>query len=257
MPALNREDLNRLERRELQLTILAAAFVLIQASGLALLMYPLVFSRTDDPAKWTLRVAYFGFCVLTLLFVGYLLDRQRTVRKLKQQLLAELERNLALRQQANLDLLQSMPDVHHFWDRLAMEMRRALTNEQPLSLLLVRSVSSPTADSGAQTAPVWGDAAKALARKLRSSDSIYRLAPGLIGMILPETDPENAALVLFRLEEELKAVRSKHRVVFKLQTYSYPAEVHSAHELEEIVKGFLPEQSDWAAEGSSAREIRD
>jgi GGDEF domain-containing protein len=255
MLSLNREDLDQLERRELHLTILAVAFVLIQAVGLAAFMYPPVFDHPEDPRKWTLRVAYFGFCVLTLLFAGYLLDRQRTVRKLKQQVLLELDRNIELRQQANTDLLQSMPDVHHFWDRLTMEVRRALTDQHSLSVLLVQSVSAPNATANVSSA-VWGDAAKALSRKLRATDSIYRLAPDLIGLILPEADTENAALIVFRLEEELKAVRAKHGSVFKLHVYNYPADAQSAHELEDIVKSFLPEQSDWAVEGSSAGNLR-
>jgi len=116
MGTLNRPELDRLERRELQLTILSIVFVLILASGLAMFMYPLVFLHPIGN-KWTLRVAFFGFCALTLLFVGYLLERQRTVRQLKQQLLAELERNVTLQQQASVDLLQSMPDQNYFWDR--------------------------------------------------------------------------------------------------------------------------------------------
>jgi len=45
MAALNREDLDQLERRELHLTILAVAFVLIQAAGLAAFMYPPAFDH--------------------------------------------------------------------------------------------------------------------------------------------------------------------------------------------------------------------
>jgi len=41
------------------------------------------------------------FCTLTLLFIGYLLERQRTVRNLKGQILQELERNIELRLQAS------------------------------------------------------------------------------------------------------------------------------------------------------------
>ena len=43
MATLNRSELDRLEKRELQLTILAAVFVLVLAGGLAVFMYPLVF----------------------------------------------------------------------------------------------------------------------------------------------------------------------------------------------------------------------
>src|SRR6266478_2230663 len=87
MATINRQELERLERRELQLTIMAAVFVFILASGLAVFMCPLVFVHPDTANRWTLRVAFFGFCALTLLFIGYLLERQSTVRKLKQQIL--------------------------------------------------------------------------------------------------------------------------------------------------------------------------
>jgi hypothetical protein len=56
MGSLNRTELDRLERRELQLTILAAVFVLVLAGGLAVFMYPLVFLHPVGN-KWTLRVA--------------------------------------------------------------------------------------------------------------------------------------------------------------------------------------------------------
>jgi len=75
MATIDRQELDRLERRELQLTIVAAVFVFVLASGLAVFMYPMVFVHPDTANKWTLRVAFFGFCVLTLLFIGYLLER--------------------------------------------------------------------------------------------------------------------------------------------------------------------------------------
>src|SRR5438552_2994976 len=171
MGTLNRTELDKLERRELQLTILAAAYVLVQATGLAVFMYPLVFLHPVGN-KATLRVAFFGFCALTLLFVGYLLDRQGTVRKLKQQVLMELERNVTLQHQASVDLLQTMPDQNHFWDRLTMEYRRAMTMQKTLSILLVKAkpanASAKTEDG---TSEAWSDAAKAMSRKLRPTDS--------------------------------------------------------------------------------------
>ncbi len=88
MGTLNRQELDQLERRELQITVLAAVFVLVLATGLAAFMYPLVFLHPIGN-KWSLRVAFFGFCLLTVLFDVYLLERQRTVRELKQRLLAD------------------------------------------------------------------------------------------------------------------------------------------------------------------------
>lgn len=244
MAALNRKELDHLERRELHLTVLAVVFVLVLAGGLALFMYPLVFVHPDETNKWMLRVAFFGFCALTLLFVSYLFDHQRTVHKLKQHLLSELERNVELRHQAGVDLLQSMPDLNHFWDRLTMEYRRAMTMQKTISLLLVKAKAAAASKPDGQT-DAWSDAAKAISRKLRPTDSIYRLAPDLFGIVLPETDTLNAKRVAVRLQEELQAVRANHGTVFDITVHNCPEHVKSAHELEDIVKSLLPEKHDW------------
>ncbi len=253
MGTLNRTELDRLERHELQLTILAAAFVLVQAAGLAMFMYPLVFLHPIGN-KWTLRVAFFGFCALTLLFVGYLLERQRTVRKLKEQILAELDRNVTLQHQASVDLLQTMPDQNHFWDRLTMEYRRAMTMQKTLSLLLVKAKpASASAKVDRLTVAIekdgsseaWSDAAKAMSRKLRPTDSIYRLSTDLFALVLPETDVLNAKRVAVRLQEELQEIRAKHNLSFDITAHNYPEHVKSAHELEDIVKSLLPSQEEW------------
>src|SRR6266849_2595984 len=247
MVTLNRKELDHLERRELQLTILAAVIVLVLAGGLAAFMYPLVFLHPVGN-KWTLRVAFFGFCGLTLLFVGYLLERQRTVRQLKQQLLAELERNISLQHQASVDLLHSMPDQNYFWDRLTMEFRRAMTMQKTLSLLLVKGkagAGSTKQNEDIDTA--WSDAAKAMSRKLRPADSIYRLSTDIFALVLPETDALNAKRVAVRLQEELQAVRTKHSVSFDITAHNYPEHVNSSHELEDIVKSLLPAQDAWGS----------
>lgn len=237
MATINRQELDRLERRELQLTIVAAVFVFVLATGLAAFMYPLVFVHPDTGNKWSMRVAFFGFCTLTLLFIGYLLDRQRTVRQLKQQILQELERNIELRLQASADLLHTMPDVNHFWDRLTMEYRRAMTMQKTLSLLVVKA-KLPA--GGSDPTSALGEAAKAMSRKLRPTDSIYRLAPELFGLVLPETDTMNAKRIAVRLQEELQSVRSKHNGTFETSVHNYPQDAQSAHELEDIVKSMLP-----------------
>ncbi|HEY6944919.1 MAG TPA: GGDEF domain-containing protein [Candidatus Acidoferrum sp.] len=246
MSTLNRAELDRLEKRELQLTILAVVFVLVLAGGLATFMYPLVFLHPIGN-KWTLRVAFFGFCGLTLLFVGYLLERQRTVRQLKQQLLAELERNVTLQHQASVDLLASMPDQNHFWDRLTMEFRRAMTMEKTLSLLLVKAKTGGSAKPDQDDDAAWSDTAKALSRKLRPTDSIYRLGTDIFALVLPETDSLNAKRTAVRLQEELQDVRTKYGKAFDISAHNYPQDVQSSHELEDIVKSLLPELEEWEA----------
>ena len=255
MGTLNRKELDNLERHELQLTILASAFVLVQAAGLAMFMYPLVFLHPVGN-KWTLRVAFFGFCALTPLFVGYLLDRQRTVRKLKEQILAELDRNVTLQHQASVDLLQTMPDQNHFWDRLTMEYRRAMTMQKTISLLLVKAKPASAsakvdrltvAGENDESSEAWSDAAKAMSRKLRPTDSVYRLSTDLFALVLPETDVLNAKRIALRLQEELQDVRAKYSLAFDITAHNYPEHVKSSHELEDIVKSLLPAQDEWAA----------
>jgi GGDEF domain-containing protein len=243
MATIDRQELDRLERRGLQLTIFSAVFVLVLASGLAAFMYPLVFVHPEGN-KWTLRVAFVGFCALTALFVSYLFDRQRTFNKLKDQLLAELERNVALQVQASTDILKSMPDQKYFWDRLTMEFRRALTMEKTMSLVLVRAKSGTKATQNDEKA-MLSEGAKAMSRKLRPTDSIYRLADDLFGIVLPETDTLNAKRIAFRLQEELQAVRARYAATFDLTAHNYPDHVKSSHELEDIVKSLLPEKEEW------------
>ena len=247
MTNLNRQDLEQLERRELQLTIVSAILVFILAAGLAAFMYPLVFAGTNDPNRWTMRVAFFGFCTLTVLFIAYLFDRQRTVHNLKQQVLEEMDRNIELRLQASADLLDTMPNINYFWDRLTMEYRRAMTMELHLSLLLVKATATPGATPEADPTPALGDAARALSRKLRPTDSIYRLAPEFFGLVLADTDTLNAKRIAARLQEELQTVRAKHGCSFDISVHNYPEHVKSSHELEEIVKSQLSEKEDWAA----------
>ena len=245
MTTIDRQELDRLERRGLQLTALSAVFVLVLAIGLAFFMYPLVFVHPEGN-KWTLRVAFFGFCALTLLFLGYLFDRQRTFNNLKQRLLAELERNIALQIQASSDLLQSMPDQNHFWDRLTMEFRRALTMEKTLSLVLAKAKPGPQAGLNDQKSAL-SDTAKVISRKLRPGDSIYHLSEDLFGIVLPETDTLNAKRIALRLQEELQNVRTRFGCTFELSAHNYPDHVKSSHELEDIVKSMLPEKEEWAA----------
>jgi len=243
---LNREELDKLERRELQLTVLSVVFVLVLAGGLAAFMYPLVFVHPEGN-KWTMRVAFFGFCALVLLFVGYLLERQRTVHKLKQHILAEVERNVALRHQANVDLLGSMPDASQFWDRLTMEFRRAKTMQKTLSLILLKVGKGTGTAKNPDMSAVGSACAKAMSRRLRPTDSIFRLSPDVFGVVLPETDWLNGKQISVRLQQELQGAQAGFGVSFEVSIYNYPGDVVSAHELEDLVKSLLPEQQGWGS----------
>ena len=137
-----------------------------------------------------------------------------------------------------------MPDQNHFWDRLSMEFRRALTMEKTMSLVLAKASTGSRVPAGDQQA-AFSDAAKALAKRLRPTDSIYRLSDGMFGIVLPGTDTLNAKRIAVRLQEELQNVRAKYGLSFDLSAYNYPEHVKSSHELEDIVKSLLPEEKAW------------
>ena len=150
----------------------------------------------------------------------------------------------ALQIQASTDLLRSMPDQNHFWDRLSMEFRRALTMEKTMSLVVAKASAGSRVATNDQKA-ACSDAAKAMAKRLRPTDSIYHLAEGLFGIVLPETDTLNSKRIAVRLQESLQDVRAKYGLSFDLSAYNYPEHVKSAHELEDIVKSLLPEDKEW------------
>jgi GGDEF domain-containing protein len=215
--------------------------VLVFAGGLAVFMYPMVFIHPDGNA-WTLRAAFVGCCAIT--FVVYLFDRQRSFTKIKEQLLCELERNVELQIRASTDQLRSMPDQNHFWDRLTMEFRRALSMEKTLSLVLVKVKPGAKASLNDQNAAL-SDSAKSMSKRLRPTDSIYRLTNDLFGIVLPETDTLNAERVAYRLQEELQAIRSHYGATFDLTSHNCPEHLKSSHEFEDIVKSMLLEQEEW------------
>src|ERR1700730_4479314 len=74
-----------LERREMQLILTASFVIIVLAGGLVLFMYPVVFSPFM-PANRPLAVAFVGFCVLSVLLTGYLIDRQKTIQNLRSQI---------------------------------------------------------------------------------------------------------------------------------------------------------------------------
>jgi hypothetical protein len=245
MVAFNVTELDKLERRERHLTILAAVVVLVMAAGLALLMYPLVFVHPEAGEKWPLRFAYFGFCILSVLIATYLLDRQRAFGNLKQELVSQLQKNVDLQNRGNADLLHTIPGMSHFQDHLAMDYRRAATMQQKLSVLVVEIVFTGNAGATTEHTAALGDAARAIARIMRPTDSMYLLDPAIFGLVLSDTDTLAANRLKSGLEQSLRLVGANHNFSYETFVYNYPDHAKSAHELEEAVLLRLPARQSW------------
>jgi hypothetical protein len=227
----------RLDRRELHLTLLACCTILILGTGLALLMYPLVFSHSS----LVLRNAFYGFCGLSALLAIYLVDRQITIQHLRRQIAEAGKRAEATKIETSAELLNAIPNLNSFKDRLAMEYRRTAAADQALSVLVITIILPEEASSAPVVISLLSDAAKAISRKLRGHDSLYVLRPHCFGTILPTVSRVVAEGVSSRVSEGLSdAAGAASRFSYKIHVVSAPVNAASAHELQEAVLAVLP-----------------
>lgn len=242
MRLFDRVSPEHIESRELQLILLACAAIVVLAAGLALLMYPAVFSQDLVLSGRTVRIAFFGFCGLSVLLVGYLLDRQFTISRLRRAIAQQRTRAVEVRRQASADLLKTLPNLSAFQDRLPMEYRRAASTEEPFSILMIVIHASSSPLDAEEGLSLFGDATKAVARKLREQDSIYLFCQGYLGVILPAVDVVQARQIAARLTEGLSDAAGLHnRFAFEVHIVSYPEQGASAQELQQAVCSFLPD----------------
>jgi hypothetical protein len=134
MKMFDRIDTKSLDSRELQLWVLAVSMILVLSMGIALLMFPMAYSQPVNFTGLPARAICFGFCSLSALLVGYFVDRQMVIRNLRAELDTKVHQVESIRREASVDLLNTIPGLTIFRDRLAMEHRRAANTHQPLSL---------------------------------------------------------------------------------------------------------------------------
>jgi GGDEF domain-containing protein len=243
MRVFDRIEASTIERRDWQLWLLALAVILVLSGGVALLMYPAVFSQPLTMTGSTLHRVFFAFCLLCFLLVGYLMDRHIVIRRLRRQLAEELRTRVTLLEQASADLLENLPGVDHFQDRLAMEIRRAATMEQPLSVLIVGLKPSHDIEVTGGASTAYGDAAKAVIRRLRREDSIYIFRRGIFGIVLPGLSTSDAGSVSDRIEEGLTdASGVSNRFSFEIRSFNFPEHAKTTHELEKMAILCFPEE---------------
>ena len=241
---------DQLDRRELQLTLLACSTILILGAGLALMMYPLVFSYSSA----VLRNGFYGFCGLSALLAVYLVDRQFTILQLRREITDAGNRAAESKIEASAELLNAIPNMSSFKDRLAMEYRRALAANHVLSVLVITLLLPEDVSSTPIAISLLSDAAKAITRKLRGEDSLYVLRPHSFGTILPTVTRPIAQRISDRVAEGLSdAAGATSRFDYKINIVNWPANASSAHELQEAVLALLPSDNSMQ---SMAEETR-
>jgi len=233
MEVFDKVSQQSLDRRDRQLFVLSLVMVVILGGGMALLMYPTVFGKTAVIPVAPSRTLFFGFCVLCVLMVIYLVHRQFVVQSLRGTLAAEREELARILQRSSSELLGTLLGFSHFQDRLTMDFRRAVQINEALSVILVRVIPSKMFAQGPQAQVALGDVAKVLSRKLRTEDSLYRLSSEVFGIVLPGAKAGAAQEAATRLSEGLAdASGASNRYTTNIQVVNYPEHVSSASEME-------------------------
>jgi hypothetical protein len=231
-----------LDRRQFQLTILASMTIVVLATGVAVLMYPAIFSQDILVSRQTLRYAFYGFCCLSVLLVGYLWDRQLTIRRLTKQVQTEQRRSNTFRSRACSDLLNTIPGVAGFREQLSALNRRSAGGKQaPVSVAVVRLYLSGMVSDKTDEQVVFGDAAQVIQRRLGRTDSIYVLSSGVYGVILTGMDRVSAQRFTASLELGLlDAAGVDSRFTADVQLLKTPEDGKSLQEIDHLVTALLP-----------------
>jgi hypothetical protein len=241
MPIFVRSTPANLERRELQVSLLACLALVIVAIGAALLMYPVVYYNDASHVDHTLRAAFLGFCALSILLTAYLWQSNAIIRRLRRQIETDHEASRRDRTEACEELLKGMPKLDSFQDRLAMEYRRTIAARQQLSILVISLNFSTQASSSLVRTLILGDAAKAVSRKLSERDSIYLLGTSCLVVLVPGLEVSLAQNAVSLVAEGLIDAGGVHPpFTHKIDVVNYPQDASSAHELYEAVCALVP-----------------
>ena len=231
------------DRTEFHLTVLSLAVIALFSAAIAVLMFPAITSHPVVFSARTSKVFFVGFCVLCALLVGYLVERQMMIRRLRGELAGAHARYSELQRQAERDLLATLSGLNHFQDRLVMEYKRALNGGDSLSVMVIQV--SPTADLPdiREVNGALCDAAKAITRKLRREDSLYHFSGGIFGTIMPGMNAKEAQVTSVRLTDGLAdAAGAIGRFSADIKVFNYPQTAATAHELEQAVRALLPKE---------------
>jgi GGDEF domain-containing protein len=255
MRVFDRIDPQDLERREWQLWILVLATLAVFACAIVLLMYPAVFLDPLVVSGSELRKAFFGFCLLSILLLAYLANRQVVLVRTRSSVIKNQEARLQAHKDVAAQFLGSLPDLPLFQARLRAEFKRAVVGEQPFSLVLVSVTAA--AHSLAADNEVIAIIVGALKRKLRGDDLIYLLAPRVFCILLPGVKGDDASRLCDRMIKALTEARASSGLSFDTKMLNYPEQTNSLQGFEEGVRIFLGPGAAFPAPRSVASTRRE
>jgi hypothetical protein len=165
------------ERQDWHLWLLSTLMIFLLGVSLLSFMFPTVFWSQDGFVLQAPQRAFAGFCVLLMLLLTYLAQRQSTVRRLRRQVFEARAMVLELERHGKLLMFQALPGSSQFEDMLAMEYRRAATSNTPLAVVLLPFPKTIIEQVGR--------AASLIHPMLRKGEHLFRLSDRELATIHP------------------------------------------------------------------------
>jgi diguanylate cyclase (GGDEF)-like protein len=209
-PALIREHLNHIDRRQWWLGSTTVAVVLLLTLCVASFAFPGILNREEAAYSFYMNQAVRALVGLVLVFSVYLIYQQTQISKLRKQVGAQIDSLAKVESLASevyklaaLDQLTGLYNRRSGEQRLAEEMSRAQRHGRALTVLLMdldglKAVNDKHGHAAGDT--VIKSFADRLQRAIRGSDLAVRLGGDEFMAILPECRCEEVNRVLGRIE---------------------------------------------------------
>ena len=242
----NTPNISYVERRDKQLWNLTLFLFGLLATFLVFLtlQYTSIFKKAIE------NNYYYSFAILTLLFIFYIVNNQRNIRKLKSTIDAEEKRIAALREESIRENLLSLGTKNHFEDCLAMEFKSSQISSMPFSILAVAVTNLSDIDKkfgfGSGNEMIVS-VTKSLRDLLKETNLLFRYSNQMFTSILPETDKKKIAELTEQINTILRDITTTNGESLEIiiNTASFPSDAESLHELRRtLFKPFSDESKD-------------
>jgi len=203
------KELEKLERRDWWLWSLAVVVMLLLTVTVVSMSFPALIKIDDPFFQYSLNRAIKGLIGLVLIFNGYTIYQQWTIKKLRRQFSAQLsvmgrleDRAAELHRLATIDALTGLYNRRYAEQRLAAEAGRSRRYGHPLAVLALdlndfKQINDTHGHAAGDL--VLREFAEKLNGAIRISDIAARMGGDEFLAILPECPNEHIETMLNRL----------------------------------------------------------
>lgn len=200
-------QIRRVDERDLQLWSIGLLIFMVVAAGFIGVVVPnLSLDLTSIQVNGRfLPQLFFGFIALIVLFNIYAIGQRRTLRKTRDQLLAQFIRSETAERLSLLDPMTQVFNRRYLDTAVAREVSRAHRRGSTFTFLMIdvdnfKSVNTryghPVGDQ------ILVEVARMLRETVRPTDTVFRYGGDEFLVILSETAEDKAAAVIRRIQSE-------------------------------------------------------